>query len=212
MTTTPHTPPATRSASTSADTRERILDAAERLFAEQGFAATSVRDLSKAVGLTPASLYNHFEGKQALYEAVMERGVQPLLALLESLPRIDAAGEPDDMVEAIMSHLAAHPYFPRLIQHEAVTGGVLLERIVREWIGPLIDRAVATMEAHEQSDWKGEEVTMLMVVFLQLIFGHFAMAPMIQHVFDDDPLSAEFLERQTRFFRKLVHTLINNDR
>ena len=47
-------------------TRDRILDAAEELFAERGLAGTAVRDISNQVGLTPASLYNHFSGKQSL--------------------------------------------------------------------------------------------------------------------------------------------------
>lgn len=193
------------------DTRERILSAAEQLFAEQGFAATSVRDLSREVGLTPASLYNHFSGKQALYEAVLERGVHPLLVLLEQLPPIVKNGEPEEMIEAIMLHLAAHPHLPRLIQHEAVTGGVLLERIVREWIRPLIDGGVVALNASGQTDWDPEEAPMLMAVLLQLIFGHFAMAPMTRFIFDEDPLSRDFLARQTRFFSKLVGMLINGE-
>ena len=55
-------------------TRDRILDTAEALFAERGFAGTAVRDIAAAVGLTAASLYNHFAGKEALYAAVLERG------------------------------------------------------------------------------------------------------------------------------------------
>jgi len=46
-------------------TRERILDEAEVLFANSGFAGTSVRDIATAAGLTPASLYNHFSNKNA---------------------------------------------------------------------------------------------------------------------------------------------------
>ena len=63
-------------------TRERILDVAEALFAERGLAGTAVRDIARRAGLTAPSLYNHFDGKQALYEAVLSRGVQPLFAII----------------------------------------------------------------------------------------------------------------------------------
>ena len=59
-------------------TADRILDAAECLFAEHGFAGTAVRDIAARVSLNPASLYNHFPGKQDLYAAVLDRGLPPV--------------------------------------------------------------------------------------------------------------------------------------
>jgi AcrR family transcriptional regulator len=55
-------------------TRERLLTAARRLFAEQGYAGTSVGDVEAAAGLTPRSgaLYKHFPSKEALLRAVFE--------------------------------------------------------------------------------------------------------------------------------------------
>jgi AcrR family transcriptional regulator len=52
-------------------TRQRILDAALELFARQGYAATSVRELARAVGLRESSLYNHFAGKEAILHALV---------------------------------------------------------------------------------------------------------------------------------------------
>ena len=55
------------------DTRERILNAAMELFASRGYAATTVKDIAKAVGIKDASLYNHFPSKQAIFDAIIER-------------------------------------------------------------------------------------------------------------------------------------------
>jgi AcrR family transcriptional regulator len=54
-------------------TRERIITAATELFATRGYDAVSVRDITRALGLNEASLYNHFEGKAGLLEAVFAR-------------------------------------------------------------------------------------------------------------------------------------------
>ena len=54
-------------------TSDRILDAAEDLFAEKGYSATSLGDVADRVGIRSPSLYNHFKNKEALYEAVLER-------------------------------------------------------------------------------------------------------------------------------------------
>ena len=66
-----------------ARSRQRILDTGERLFAEKGYAGTTLRDVAAASGLRIPSLYNHFTGKEALYSAVLERGMQPLLEAIE---------------------------------------------------------------------------------------------------------------------------------
>ena len=64
------------------ETSERILDAAEDCFARKGFAGTTLRDVADHVGIRIPSLYNHFPNKDALYAAVLHRGISPLLALL----------------------------------------------------------------------------------------------------------------------------------
>jgi AcrR family transcriptional regulator len=64
--------PAAAPATEDPPTRQRILDAALELFARQGFAATSVRELARAVGLRESSLYNHFAGKEAIFHVLVD--------------------------------------------------------------------------------------------------------------------------------------------
>jgi len=190
-------------------TRERILDVAEALFAERGLSGTAVRDIAKAAGLTPASLYNHFESKRALYDSVIERGVRPVLAVIESLPsREHTAENIDDTINAIMSHLAQRPHIPRLIHHETISGGESLVRLSRGWIRPLIEQATKEVGREAGDYWSEDERPLLITAWLHLVFGHFAMAPMLGEIFGTDPLSPENLERQTRFLRKLARMMM----
>ena len=197
-------------ASPSPETRERILDGAEALFADRGLAATSVRDIAGRVGLTPGSLYNHFAGKQALYAAVIERGVRPLLVLMQELAAReqtpDATGE---ILGSVMVHLARRPHLPRLIHHEAVSGGEHLAVVARDWIRPLMEHGLAEMEREPNSPWERDEYPLVIAGWLHLIFGHFALAPLLGGVLGEDPLSAPMLERQTRFLRKLARILMD---
>jgi TetR/AcrR family transcriptional regulator len=57
-------------------TRVAVLDAAERLFAEEGFAATSMRDISTASGISHPLIHHHFGSKESLYSAVKRRLVE----------------------------------------------------------------------------------------------------------------------------------------
>jgi AcrR family transcriptional regulator len=73
------------------DTRTRILDSAERLFAEAGFAATSVRGITADAGVNLAAVNYHFGSKDALLVAVLERRLAPVNS--ERLRRLDALEE-----------------------------------------------------------------------------------------------------------------------
>ena len=58
---------------TATDTRNRILDSAERCFIKQGFAATSMREIAIASETTNSLIVHHFESKAGLWEEVKER-------------------------------------------------------------------------------------------------------------------------------------------
>ena len=54
------------------DTKQKILEKALELFSTQGYDAVSVGQIAKAVGIKAPSLYNHFPGKQAIFDAIVE--------------------------------------------------------------------------------------------------------------------------------------------
>ena len=65
------------------NTRERILDAALDLFATQGFAGTSMRQIARAVDIRESAIYAHFASKQEMYETLFEEVGPPVFLLLE---------------------------------------------------------------------------------------------------------------------------------
>ncbi len=73
------------SAASRTDTRERILDAAERLVLTQGFAATPVDQIIQQVDLTKGAFFHHFPSKGALARALIERYAASEQDLLQSL-------------------------------------------------------------------------------------------------------------------------------
>jgi AcrR family transcriptional regulator len=66
------------------EARDRLLQAAERLFAEKGFAATSVHEITDAAGVNRALLYYYFEDKHSLYAAVIDEGVAHFTRMLDT--------------------------------------------------------------------------------------------------------------------------------
>jgi AcrR family transcriptional regulator len=82
---------------TSVDTKTRILDAAEQLFMEHGFEATSLRSLTAAAAVNLAAVNYHFGTKEELFQAVLTRRLDPMnqerIELLARLER-EAGGRP----------------------------------------------------------------------------------------------------------------------
>src|SRR5438445_6891162 len=87
------------------ETRERVLDTAERLFAEKGLEAVSVRDITQAAEANLGAVNYHFGTKEALITEVFERRLTPLnqarLAQLNVLEK--AAGKKPLKVEEVLA-------------------------------------------------------------------------------------------------------------
>ncbi|MEV4671375.1 MULTISPECIES: TetR/AcrR family transcriptional regulator [Actinomadura] len=87
------------------DTRRLLLDAALDLFARQGYATTTVRQIANLAGVHDSAIYFHFENKDAMYAALFdEMGPPSLEALCPDLDAI-AATPPDEAIRALVERL-----------------------------------------------------------------------------------------------------------
>lgn len=91
------------------DTKEQILNTAERLFAEHGFAGTSLRSIIREAGVNLAAAHYHFGSKEELFGAVAERIAKPVVEMqLQQLANVEAQQEPLS-VEKIFEAFFAPP-------------------------------------------------------------------------------------------------------
>ena len=124
---------AERRATRRAENRAELLDAAERVFGEDGIRDGSLRKIAKLAGFSPAAIYLFFENKQDLlsetcirradeWDNVVREAVESQMAPLDTLHRVIDLG---------IDFFAERPYFRLLLRHirggPAVTGPVLAE-------------------------------------------------------------------------------------
>ena len=118
------------------DTKERILDAAERLFAVHGFAGTSLRAVTKEAGVNLAAVHYHFGNKEDLLRAVLSRIVIPVnRERLEMLEQVEAAaGSNPPSLEGILEAFIAPDL--RLIRDLGERGVIITRFLGRSYTEP----------------------------------------------------------------------------
>src|SRR6187397_2253306 len=83
--------------------RQELTETAARLFAEKGYAGTSLGDLAKALGIQKASLYHHIDAKEDLLWDVASAGAEAFHGALDAVP--DDAPATDKIRLALRGHL-----------------------------------------------------------------------------------------------------------
>ena len=212
-------PRETRAASASVGeqpTRELILDAAERLFAKHGLDGVAVRDLARETNLTPSSLYNHFSSKEALYEAVLERGFRPIVEMTAEAWQSGGPLRPESVraqIDQMVTHLAEHRDLAPLLQRVMLEDAGRPEPRIGKWIRLLSSEGTKLLrDAAGAAGWQPEEVPHLAFALFGMVYSYFINAQAIQAVApwnsSADPFSARQLELQRRFLEQAVVRLL----
>lgn len=108
--------------------REDILRAAEKIFAEHGFARASTSQVAKAAGVSQSQIHYHFGSKEALYEATHERVFREYYDVqLQILTEPVQPGQNRlaQSIEAYFRFFQQHPDFARMMMHNLLDGGDL---------------------------------------------------------------------------------------
>ncbi|MAE94073.1 MAG: hypothetical protein CL910_05380 [Deltaproteobacteria bacterium] len=133
--------------------REKLLDCAERLFAEHGLGGVSLRAINAEAGLSPAALHYHFGSQQALVEVLLERHMPALMERRRRLlDALDRRAEPPTTREVLAALLrpqvellaegGGHGLrYLRLVQRLQADGDLDPRFVIERWPGG-VDRLV----------------------------------------------------------------------
>ena len=133
------------------ETIEQVLDVAAEVMADHGVVGLTLGEVARRMGIRPPSLYVYFDGKNALYDALFERGWRQLLATMRA---VQAAGDGSDLVGELITSQTAfvrwavdHPAYAPLMFWRPVPGftpsehayaaAVELEQMSRDFLAVL---------------------------------------------------------------------------
>lgn len=169
-----------RSAQQARRTRDAILAAALRLFADRGLDPVSLRDIAEESSVSHGLIRHHFGTKEQVWQAVLDRADTTWLHAMSpalARARADPAHELEIVVRALTEATARHPQSTQLLITEGIRGGPRLRQIVerlaplREALGPILAARQPTLDADE-----------LFLTVLLLAAGPFGLTGLTQQV------------------------------
>jgi AcrR family transcriptional regulator len=195
-----------RRAQYSASTRRALVEVAERLFTQHGYAATSLDAVVAGADVTKGALYHHYSGKQALFEAVFAKvesaGAEEIQAALER------HGDPwENAIAGLRAFLAVvrQPSYSRIVVQDgpSVLGYERFrEQAARSTFAYVLDIVHAVLAA---GDWQVDED--LEHTFARIFFGAMSSAGTTVSRSDDADTEAARVELAIGFILSGLRTL-----
>ncbi|MEO3999432.1 TetR family transcriptional regulator [Mesorhizobium sp. CAU 1732] len=186
----------------SADTKERILQAALAEFCNHGYAGANIARIVAAASCNVRMIYHYYDNKDGLYRACLERVYAQLRASEEELHFWDAS--PSEGIAKLtrftFEYMWNNPQFPRMMINENLNEGRFVRDIssvnsssrpLLEHIELLVDRGLETGEFKRRQNALDIYLTILALSFIHISNLHTLMA-----TFGFDARSPDFLERR----------------
>jgi AcrR family transcriptional regulator len=196
-------------------TAGRIMDAAEELFADQGYDGTTLRQIAERAEIREPGLYNHFAGKQALYEAVLFRALNPMAqALARHMERASSLREYTDLPAIITDLLLEHPkmasLFQRALQGDSSSVG---NQLVNSWLERLFSQGMKNLAAFggttgNLSRDNRATLALNLIAMFNLTTGYFLSQRAFAALAEGNLLDPENIARQKRLLHKVIRAML----
>jgi TetR/AcrR family transcriptional regulator len=190
------------------DVRARAITAATRLFAAQGFDATSVQAVADEVGVTKQAVLHHFPSKDNLRQAVLD---SILAHWHDTLPKLLLASASEDRFDGVFGELhrffASSPERALVVLREALDRPGEMKKLLRGPVRPWLDAVAGFIDAGRKSGAHYEEVDAeaYVAIVLQMVIATAASAPVMSALIDR--------ERYDREIRRIARaSLFSSDR
>ena len=201
------------------NTLGRILDSAERLFAERGFHGTSTRQIAAEAGVSIQTCYYHCDNKLNLYHMVLERSVLSVTSMVDShVERMldhDLNDErllkedTDRFIDELFDVVSDRPNHARLLLRQWLEQDTELHKVEQEGLMPDIREWVGRVEATVNEERRRGIDLPVMFLSLSWIYWGLNVSPKpIGSLLGLDPKSLEYRQRLKEYAKNMTDRMI----
>lgn len=194
-------------AETAGDIRQRIIDTALGLFAQQGYAATSVRQIADIVGVNGAMIHYYFGSKEALLMAVLDAVTSPFAHALADMKRAGTAPV-ERIVDMMFEAFRRQPDLPVLMMREVLLPGGAAQSAFVDRLAQNLGGALPGLLSHEQSKGRLRVDADPAVVALQLL--SICAFPFVSRGVSQPALGLSFDDEGIEHLRAQAKALVSN--
>jgi AcrR family transcriptional regulator len=216
-------PDLTRKQTKGERTAQRIMDVAEGLFATRGYDGTSLRQIADGAGIKEPGLYNHFAGKQALYEAVLHRALNPMAeAMAQHIEGASGLRDYTDLPAIMTDLLLAHPQMAALFQ-QAMQGDStsIGNQLVGDWLEKLFSQGMRSLEeigapgvgtpgVATPGEQDRATLAINLIAMFNLTTGYFLSQRALESLAGGELQDPDNIARQKRLLRKVIRAMLIN--
>jgi len=193
--------------------RDRILEAAEELFARRGFAGVGMSEIAEAVGLSKSTLFHHFRTKADLYAAVVGRILAEIdLELTRTLARGGGAAERlDRWVDVLIDLLASTPAHARvllrsLFEDDELSGELPEQQEADKALYRILDQARSLLkEGMASGEVRAASIPHLLQSLIGMVVYHFASGEVGDGILGRSIFGTDEVERRKREVKAFLH-------
>ncbi len=201
------------------DTLQRILDSAEKLFAQHGFQGTSTRQIAAEAGISIQTLHYHCENKLNLYHMVLKRSVIPVTRMIDHHVQLMLAHNLSDdsvlreytdrIIDELFNTLSENPNYAPLFLRQWLERDTELRKVEQEELTPSISEWVRQVEANVNGERRyGIDLPLVLLSLSWIYWGLNVSPQFIGSLLGFDPESLEYRHRLKEHAKNITDRIL----
>lgn len=190
--------------------KSELLALARALFAQKGYAGTSMMSIAEAAGISKASVFHHYPSKEALYLAALNTILEDVGSFIHQATSAHTEGVEglDKLTDAVIDYFASHSQAAKLLMYELLSQGPFMKSGGEATVKMVMNQAVSFIEL------MGTQEKDLAIESAMSIFGihllYFGASDITSQFKNADIFSSDQIEKRKKAVRQQVRNIVLN--
>ena len=190
-------------------TAQKIISAAEKLFAENSYDGTSLRQIAQAVGIKEPSIYAHFANKEAIYEAVIDRALLPFFTEIHDWNKLQFSIRTlNDIPRRMLELHCQQPYSAQILHREYSLPADKINKKAMLWLEQIAEQSHQFISSMNDAETSKEKSVARIIATTNITLGVFSSLGIQQRLLEDDYDKEKIFEEHVKVITRMFKSLM----